>query len=443
MGDIKAPVDPGPSGWNEILEKRSPHPALNENKTADWLVIGGGFAGLSAAERLHQLHPGDNITLLEASQIAHGPAGRNSGFMIDLPHDLSSDDYGGDRQHDQMHITHNRAAIDFAKGVVEQYGISPEAFNPCGKYNGAATNKGQQHNLDFARHLDAMGEDYSLLDDKQMRELTGIDYYQSGLFCPGTVMLQPALFVRQWADALSRHINLFENSPVIKLEPDGQTWQATTPQGKISAPKIILAVNGHLNSFGYYTKKLMHVFTYASMTRALSNHEISRLGGIANWGITPADPMGTTVRKVTGTGGTRIIIRNRFTYDADMTVPDDRVAKIGKDHDRSYTNRFGMLANGDMEYRWGGRLCLSLNNVQAIGEIDHGIYSAACQNGLGTTKGTLSGFCAADLASGEKSSILDDLLAEPSPKPLYPHPFMSLGATATLRWKEYKAGKEF
>jgi len=43
------------------------------------------------------------------------------------------------------------------------------------------------------------------------------------------------------------------------------------------------------------------------------------------------------------------------------------------------------------EYRWGGRLCLSRNNVQVIGELEPGLFSACCQNGLGTAKGTLAG----------------------------------------------------
>ena len=52
--------------------------------------------------------------MLEAVRVADGPAGRNSGFMIDLPHDLSSSDYGGAFDED-IALTHdNRHAIDFA-----------------------------------------------------------------------------------------------------------------------------------------------------------------------------------------------------------------------------------------------------------------------------------------------------------------------------------------
>ena len=62
----RLPFDPGPAAWDAILSPGKAYPALEEKRTSDWLVIGAGFAGLSAARRLQQLHPKDTITLLEA-----------------------------------------------------------------------------------------------------------------------------------------------------------------------------------------------------------------------------------------------------------------------------------------------------------------------------------------------------------------------------------------
>ena len=78
-------MDPGPAAWDELLPAVEPRPPLEEKTTVDWLVIGAGFTGLSAARRLSELHPADSVAVLEASGVAHGPAGRNSGFMIDVP----------------------------------------------------------------------------------------------------------------------------------------------------------------------------------------------------------------------------------------------------------------------------------------------------------------------------------------------------------------------
>ena len=95
-----------------------------------------------------------------------------------------------------------------------------------------------------------------------------------------------------------------------------------------------------------------------------------------------------------------------------------------------------------MEHLWGGRLCLSLNDAPAFGEIEQGLFSACCQNGLGTTKGTYAGMMAADWAGGRSTPELDDLLAMEGPVKLPPEPFATIGGTATLAWRQFRAGRE-
>ncbi|MCT4654270.1 MAG: FAD-binding oxidoreductase [Cohaesibacter sp.] len=439
----KQPNDTGISGWYKIAENGSKCQKLEENITSDWLVIGAGFAGLAAARRLHQLRPNDRITLLEARHVGEGPAGRNSGFMIDLPHDLSSDNYSGEgSEKDNLQTELNREAIRFAAQAAEDYGISSEVFDPCGKINGAATEKGASHNLDYAKLLEQSGESYEMLDAQAMREVTGSDYYLDGLFTPGTVMIQPAAFVRAVADNLRPHIGIYENSPVIKLSRQSSDWLVETPSGSVSAPKIILAVNGHAQSFGYFPGRLMHVFTYASMTRALSSDEVRVLGGQSKWSLTPADPMGATIRRICGTGGDRIITRTRFTYDPSMEVSQSRVEAVGKTQIDAFQRRFPMIGTVPMEYVWAGRLCLSFNGVSAFGEVEENIFSACAQNGLGAAKGTFSGMMAAELATGTHSVYLDHMLAQDPPSRLPPEPFAWLGANAVMRWREWRAGKE-
>jgi len=442
MKVTRLPKDPGPAGWNAILPSRPPSPPLAGRQTADWLVIGAGFAGLSAARRLSQICPSDRIVVLDARQVAEGPAGRNSGFMIDLPHDLGSDNYSGALAADRATTTDNRHAIEFAADMATDYRMPDEAFTRSGKINAAATAKGHAHNLEFAKHLTAMGEPSTTLDAAQMHEMTGTDYYQSGLATPGTATIQPALYIRSVADGLvSNGVTLHENTPVTALDRQGD-WVATTPTGHITAPKVILAVNGHLNSFGFLPGRLMHVFTYASMTRALAPAEVATLGGHPVWGVTPSDPMGTTVRRISGTGGDRIIVRNRFTFDPRMEVSDGRIASVARDHDRAFKARFPMLGHVDMAYRWGGRLCLSRNNVQVIGEVDQGLFAACCQNGLGTVRGTLAGMLAAEAATGTNSDALTRAQSAADPQKLPPAPIAGLGAALRLKWSEFKAGRE-
>lgn len=439
----RLPKDPGPAGWNRLLPEPPAPVRLEGPATADWLVIGAGFAGLAAARRLTQLCPDDRIAIVDAGRVADGPAGRNSGFMIDLPHDLSSDDYGGALDADLAQTEDNRRAISFAAEMADAFDLGAEAFSRSGKINAAATLKGHQHNLDYAAHLSAMDEPHEVLSEQDMATLTGSTYYTSGLRTPGCAMIQPALFVRGVARGLqSNRVQLYESSPVLSLSRMGD-WVAQTPKGRITAPKVILAVNGHLESFGHMKGRLVHLHTYASMTRALTKEEITRLGGAPRWGVTPADPLGTTVRRISGTGGDRIVIRNSFTCDPGLEAHPGGAARIARDHDRAFAARFPMLGSVAMEFRWGGRLCLSRNAVQVISELEDGLYAACCQNGLGTAKGTLAGMLAAELANGVTSPALERACAAPLPPRLPPKPLLRLGANARLRYGEWRAGAEF
>ena len=82
---INVSKNPGSSAWNDLLPERETLPSLSGNLKSDWLIVGAGFAGLSAARRVQQEAPNDSIVILDAQELASGPAGRNSGFMIDLP----------------------------------------------------------------------------------------------------------------------------------------------------------------------------------------------------------------------------------------------------------------------------------------------------------------------------------------------------------------------
>ena len=114
----KLPQRLTPSGWLSLLPPRTPHEALDGNATADVVVIGAGFAGLAAARRLHLIDPGLRVMVLEALSVGEGAAGRNSGFVIDLPHDVSSESYGSDSANKaRQEIMLNRSAIALARGM--------------------------------------------------------------------------------------------------------------------------------------------------------------------------------------------------------------------------------------------------------------------------------------------------------------------------------------
>jgi glycine/D-amino acid oxidase-like deaminating enzyme len=435
----RLPVHKGPAAWSAILPGQPAPVPLEENITADVTVVGAGFAGLSAARRLLQIDPSLKVVALEAGRVAEGAAGRNSGFMIDLPHDLASDDYAGSGD-DRAVIALNRQAIGFALSAAEEYGIPRDFADPVGKVNGAASAAGHAHNESYAKHLSTLGEASEMVDARAMEELTGSAYYLSGLYTPGTVMLQPAGYIRGLAEGLKARVAIHENSPVTGIARIGNDWHVSAMHGSVTAPKVIMANNGQLESFGFARHRLMHIFLYASMTPVLPEGAVK---GADRWGVTPSDPMGTTMRKISGVqGGSRIITRTAASFKPGMVASDAAMRRARRIHDQKFGNRFPDLRGMEMAFTWAGHLCLSRNSVSVTGELGEGLYAACCQNGLGTARGTLTGMGAAEMAMEVDSDITRALRAEPDPTRLPPRPLSDIGANVFLRWKEWRAGAE-
>ena len=283
-----------------------------------------------------------------------------------------------------------------------------------------------------------------MLDAQAMRTLTGSAHYRSGLYTPGTLMLQPAGYVRGLAEGLRRAgLRLHEQSPVTGFQRTGADWQVETRAGSVTAPRVILGVNGHLESFGIARGRLMQLFLYASMTPELDAEQLRRLGGAARWGVTPSDPMGTTMRRIdTGQGGNRIITRTCASLRPGMQTSAADVARAARVHRAKFDARFPQLAGMRMEHAWAGHLCLTRNGVAVTGEIAPGVFSACVQNGLGTARGTLTGIAAAEQAMGQTSAITAHFAAEPEPLALPPQPLAKWGGNAYLRWKVWRAGAE-
>jgi glycine/D-amino acid oxidase-like deaminating enzyme len=387
--------------------------------------------------------PGSKIAILEAGSVAEAASGRNSGFMIDLPHELTSDDYSG--QGDDRTVTAlNRLGQAFAGDAVEEYGIDPNYFDKAGKINGAASAEADARNKSYAQHLTNLGETSEWLDSGEMRKITGSPHYTSGLYTPGTVMLQPAGFVRGVADGLRRAgVEVFEKSPVLSFTRDGSGWSLITDTAVLKADKVILTVNGHLESFGVAKGRLMHLFLFATMTRELDADALKRLGGESRWGVTPSDPMGTTMRRIdTGQGGNRIVTRTCATLRSGMSAPGSDLRRASRVMRRKFDARFPQLAGIPMEHSWAGHLCLSMNSVAVMREIENGVYSGCVQNGLGTVRGTLTGMGAAELACNKESDITRHFTSEPMPSVLVPRPIRDIGANAVLRVKEWNARKD-
>ena len=69
--------------WINQLPPRTNIKVLNKNQSCDWLIIGAGHTGLSAARKLGKLHPNQRIIIVDAQLAGEGASGRNSGYLVD------------------------------------------------------------------------------------------------------------------------------------------------------------------------------------------------------------------------------------------------------------------------------------------------------------------------------------------------------------------------
>ena len=98
--------------WINDLNPRSNIKSLLSNEESDWLIIGAGYTGLSAARKLGQINPNLKIILVDAQLAGEGASGRNSGYLVDttLNDGFTSNKGGQDR------FAANRTRLSQASG---------------------------------------------------------------------------------------------------------------------------------------------------------------------------------------------------------------------------------------------------------------------------------------------------------------------------------------
>ena len=69
--------------WIKDLSPRTNIETLKTNEDCEWLIIGAGYTGLSAARKLGQLYPNKKIILVDAQLSGEGASSRNSGYLVD------------------------------------------------------------------------------------------------------------------------------------------------------------------------------------------------------------------------------------------------------------------------------------------------------------------------------------------------------------------------
>ena len=437
MNNIKLPADDNSCGWFENLPPQPAAQPLKGVQQTDWLVIGGGFVGVAATRRLAELNPQQNVMLLDAQQIGHGTSGRNSGFVIDLPH--KGDLEGKDLERKRKFMALNRAAIQFMEEKVEQHNIDCQ-WSHAGKLQGAVSERGVAFLEHFQSLLKELDEPFEMLDQRKLQQKVGTDYYAQALFTPGCILMNPAALQRGMLQHMPDNVTTCENSPVLGLERRQGRWIARTAAGEVQAKQVILGTNIFTEQLGHLTSRMLPIMTFASMTRPLTDAEFEAYGGMDDWGLTPADHAGTTLRM---TQDRRLIVRNQYRFVPNYSTSDAERQRIRGLHQQAMDARYPMLRHVGFEHTWGGVCALSRNYTSFFGELEEGLYASCCHNGVGAARGTISGKLLAEMASGSDSELLrfmQDVSGMPARLP--PQPFLGVGVRARLKFAEWVSRSE-
>jgi glycine/D-amino acid oxidase-like deaminating enzyme len=431
------PVNDSSNGWSRILPPRIPKAPLADPQTADWVVIGGGYAGLAAARRLAENRPDDKIILLEAGEIGENASGRNSGFAIDLPHVVGSSMDELEGSHRYMALA--RAAVAYHETQIERYHIDCDWSQP-GKYQTASSDAGVRDFLEpFARELDALNEPYTWIDKADLDQRLGTSHFKAAVYTPGCRLLNPAALVRGLADNMPENVTVCENTPVTGFDT-GTRIKLITTAGEVSAARLFLGVNAFADKFGFYQRKLLPFAANASLSRQLTSAERDALGCEENWGVTPANAFASITMRFTRDH--RILIRNNIYYNPSMREAASYQAEIARRHKRLFDERFPMLPDVNMEYTWTGFICLSQNGAPGFGRLADNVYTSVCQNAIGVTKGTAGGMLAADMACGVDNELIGFMQSLGEPNRLPMQPLLGIGVRARLAWELWNARNE-
>ena len=392
-----------------------------------WTVIGAGLTGLACARRLGELHPGEEVLLLEARLVGQGASGRNSGFAV------ASSQFPGKYLPQQIENYRrvnriNGVGLNLLRGLVSENSIDCQ-WSERGFYHTAADRQAMREHSNFLHYLDTLEINHRSLDSADLFERLGCNFYQAGIHVSEGVLLQPAALVRGLADSLPSNVKLHEQTPVLGIN-QAKTLKLQLATGEVTTDRLVLAMNYEVVGLGFLCNKIIGSTLSGSFTRVLTATELASLGKEKEWGVLSLHGGGATLRL---TRDHRLCIRNTAEYHGSNLLSERDLKLRQAIHRRAFDKRFPQLAQVPFEFSWSGVEGISRNATSFFGRQRDKIYFAGGYNGSGLSRGTAFGTAIAEYASGFDSQIISDCLASKPGKWIPPRPLLDIVAFFTVR----------
>ena len=381
--------------WHLTSAEQVTAPPLAGDVTADLVVIGGGYTGLSAA--LHAAEQGADVRLVEAEMPGHGGSGRNVGLAnagLWLPPDDIRAHLGnvaGDRL---IALLAGAPALVF--DLIARNGIACEPMRG-GTLHCAHSPSGLADLKRRHAQLTASGAPVELLSAEETARRTGSAAFFGALFDPRAGTIQPLAYAWGLARAAqAAGAQLHGQSPALEVEHKDGVWQVRTPGGSIRARSLIQATNAYHR--GLARRKPAHVpvhyFQYAT------------------------DPLPEEIRAAILPGG-------EGCWDTGLIMTSFRLDRTGRmiiggmgalDHlasgiHRAWVRRklaqlYPALSGQPLVTGWHGRIAMTGDHIPKITRPGPGALAAHGYSGRGIGPGTLFGKAMAEaLLSGDETNL--------------------------------------
>ena len=157
--------------WINDLNPRTNIKCLLSNEECDWLIIGAGYSGLSAARKLAQINSSFKIILVDAQLAGEGASGRNSGYLVDT---TLNDGFTSNKelQNYKKKADIYSLGIDVVKKFIKEHQIDCD-WNESGKYFASSKIDDKKILENFSNTLSKLGFEHSLLGNKELSEKLG------------------------------------------------------------------------------------------------------------------------------------------------------------------------------------------------------------------------------------------------------------------------------
>jgi len=423
--------------WIKDLIPRTNIKTLRSNEDCEWLVIGAGYTGLSAARKLGQLYQNQKIILIDSQLAGEGASSRNSGYLVDT---TLNDGFTSNKDLDNYKKKTDiyDLGINTVKKFISEYQVDCD-WNQCGKYFASSKKEDEKILRNFSNTLKKLGFEHNLLSNNELSKRLGTNFYNVALHTKGGVLLHPGKLVRAMIDVLPKNVFLYENSSLLSWKKTKDIISCKFKNGRINTKKIIFATNGFLKSLGIKSSYNFPITLTASMTRSLTDDEFKSIGQPKEWGVLPVRPMGATIRM---TKDKRILIRNTAEVYNPFRMSKFDLEKRSIKQKIGIQKRFPQLPEDIIQSSWSGVVSRTRNSSQIFEKIDNNVFAAGCYNGSGIGVGTLFGEQIAIKASEENSKEIEIIEARNKPTWLPPQPFLNLGVKTRLIYERLRARSE-